>query len=112
MGKLNDSNEREVFAGIYKDKGCPNEEAEFMILYGKQLCLISDGISDIFEDVEVGGLHNVELVEGYALAILRKEHKWQIRNSGRKSYDDYIIAEGTYREGFDKSLNAFRKVLS
>lgn len=106
-----DKNERVVFAGIYKDKGCPNDQAEFMILYGKTLCLISDGISDIFEDCEVGGLHNVELVEGYGLAVFRNKNIWQIRNSARKHYPDYIIAQGTFRQGFYKSLDAFRKVL-
>lgn len=107
-----DNNEpRKVFAGIYKDKGCSNKDAEFMILYGNNLCLIYDGISDIFSDVEVGGLHNVELVEGYSLGVNRNNKKWQIRNSGKKNQKDYIIAEGTYRDKFLESLDPFKKIL-
>jgi len=101
-----------VFAGIYKDKGVDNSEAEFMILYGNTLCLIYDGMSDIFGDCEVGGLHLVELVQGYSLAVLQLEKKWQIRDSGRKHTPDYIIAEGSYTGAFPESLDKFKKALT
>ena len=99
---------QKVLAGIYKFKGEPNEEADFAILYGENLCFIEDGMCDIFHDVECGGLNDMELVEGYALATVTKDRKWQIRNSGLKHTPDYIIAEGTYRGDFVKTLEPFK----
>jgi len=103
---------KKVFAGIYKYKGEPNELADFAILYGETLCFIEDGINDIFSDCEVGGLNDMELVEGYSLAVKASEKKWQIRDSGRKNQADYIIAEGNFGDNFVKSLKPFKIVLS
>lgn len=107
-----------VLGGIYKDKGVSNEEADFMILYNKDLCLIYDGISHIFEDVEhAGDLSRYELVEGYSLGVKQSENIdeciWQIRDSGRKHTDKYIIREGKFNgPGFVASLKPFFKALS
>jgi hypothetical protein len=109
---------KKVFAGIYKDKGVSNEEADFMILYGDSLCLIFDGISDIFEDVECAeNLNRYELVEGYSLGVKKDRSTdvciWQIRDSGRKHTPEYIIKEGSFNgPRFIASLQPFFKVMS
>jgi hypothetical protein len=107
-----------VFAGIYKDKGVSNEDADFMICYNNSMCLIFDGINDIFEDVEhAGDFSRYELIKGYSLGVkqskLTDECIWQIRDSGRKNSKDYIIKEGTFGgPHFIISLKPFMKVLS
>ena len=109
---------KKVFAGIYKDKGVSNEEAEFMILYNNSMCLIFEGIKNIFEDVEhAGDLSRYELVEGYSLGIKKSENPdeciWQIRDSGRKHTKEYIIKQGGFHgAGFVASLQPFFKALS
>ena len=104
--------ERSVFGGIYKDKGVPNEEAEWCIAWGRgSVCVIFDGIAHIEEVVEHGGLHKMELVKGYSLGLKLRENIWQIRNSGRKGQPDYIIGQGKYENGFYESLEKYRKIL-
>lgn len=116
------SETRKVYGGIYKDKGVPTAEADFMIYYNNSLSLIYDDISDIFGDVEhAESLNRYELLEGYALAVVVDKvndtnelgsGKWQIRNSGLKYTDKYVIGEGTYRAGFVSSLAPFFKLMS
>ena len=104
--------EKSVFGGIYKDKGVSNENAEFCIAWGRDcVCAIFDGIQHIEEVVEHGGLHNMELVQGYALALNLVKKEWYIRNSGIKNKPGYIIAKGKYEDGFYESLAKFRKIL-
>jgi hypothetical protein len=105
--------ERSVFGGIYKDKGVPIDEmTEWGIAWGRgSVCFIFDGILHIEEIVEHGGLHNMELVQGYALGLKLHDKIWQIRNSGRKGQPDYIIGHGTYTDGFYESLEKYRKIL-
>lgn len=118
MTNFNQNKTKKVFAGIYKDKGVPNEEADFLILYGDNLCLIYDGITDIFSDVEyVDNINRYELLEGYALGVkeatIEEPAKWQIRDSGRKNQKDYILAEGTIgSKNFIETLKPFFKVMS
>ena len=103
-----------VFAGIYKDKGVSNEDADFMICYNNSMCLIFDGIRDIFEDVEhAGDFSRYELVQGYSLGVKSSDSVWQIRNSGIKHTKDYIIKQGKF-DGpyFVKSLQPFFKAMS
>lgn len=102
---------RTVYGGIYKDKGISNEQAEWRIAWGCDcVCVIFDGIGHIEEIVEHGGIHNMELVAGYALGIKVKEGIWQIRNSSRKYQSDYIIGQGTFVPGFYESLTRYRKI--
>jgi hypothetical protein len=104
--------ERTVYGGIYKDKGVSNDKAEFCIAWGRGfMCFIFDGISHIEEIVEHGGLHNMELVEGYALGINRIKKEWYIRNSAIKHTPEYIIQQGKYEDGFWESLDKYRKIL-
>ena len=101
------------FGGIYKDKKVPLNKAEFMIAWGKDcVCVIYDGIDDIASEVEHGGLHNMELVEGYGLTINKEKNEWYIRNSSRKNQDDYIIAQGKYEPGFYESLKPYLAILN
>lgn len=103
--------ERSVCGGIYKDKGIPNDHAEFCIAWGRNsVCCIFDGINHIEEIVEHGGLHNMELVEGYGLAYKINEKKWFIRNSGIKNQPGYIIAEGSFGDRFIESLKPYLKI--
>ena len=104
--------EKSVFGGIYKDKGVPNEQAEWCIAWGRDcVCLIYDGISDIEEVVEHGGLRNMDLVQGYGLALNLIKKEWYIRNSGIKNQPKYIIGQGKFNDGFYESLAKYRKIL-
>ena len=104
--------EKSVFGGIYKDKGVSNENAEWCIAWGRDcVCVIYDGISHIEEIVEHGGLHNMELVQGYALALNLVKKEWYIRNSGIKNQPGYIIGQGKFNDGFYESLAKYRKIL-
>jgi hypothetical protein len=104
---------RKVFAGIYKVKDMERtEDGAFAILYNNSLCFIFNGISDIFQEVEHGIASDMEFVDGYSLAVITKDNKWQIRDSGRKHTPEYVIAEGTYIGNFEQSLERFKKVLS
>ena len=105
--------ERSVYGGIYKDKGISNEECiEWGIAWGRDsVCFIYDGISHIEEIVEHGGLHNMELVEGYALGLNLIKKEWYIRNSAIKHSPDYIIGKGKYNDGFYESLAKYKKLL-
>ena len=105
--------ERSVFGGIYKDKGVPNEEVtEWSIAWGRDCtCCIYDGITHIEEIVEHGGLHNLELVDGYALGLNLIKNEWYIRNSVRKHEPDYIIGQGKFNPGFYESLEKYRRIL-
>lgn len=108
---------KNVLGGIYKSKGDTNEEAEFAIMYNKSLCFLFDDINHVFSDVE-HGVHGMEFVQGYCLAITKGKNgnpdKWLIRDSGRKNTKEHIIKTGTIRdyECFRDSLEPFFKAMS
>lgn len=102
-----------IVGGIYRDD---NDEPDYDGCYA--LCMGSDrfyfifeGITHIEEIVEIGCAHKMRLVPGYCLAIIKKPKPiWQIRNSSRKCYPDYIISQGNCEESFLESLIPFKKV--
>ena len=57
-------------------------------------------------------LSDMELVEGYALAGVKVAeilYEWQIRDSGRKHSNDYIIARGPAGSRFMNQVNKLSK---
>ena len=90
---------------IYKDG------EDYAIRMGKSLYFLSDGMSDICEDVEIGNINEDKLVEGYCLRVNKLEKKWNIIDTGHKNCKD-IIATGDYKEGFIESLRPITKVFN
>lgn len=106
-----------ILGGIYIDKGVPLNEAEFMICYNGSLCLIYDGISDIFSDVEhAGDFSRYQHLKGYALGIKKEtsttKGTWEIRDSGAKHTDKYILGRGSCTPQFIASLKPFFEAMS
>lgn len=107
-----------VIGGIYTDKD-PNDQdpsAPYAICFGgNAFRFIFDGITHIDEIVELGCAHKMKLVEGYALAMLTKETHLvlQIRDSGKKGQDDYILWECQaplfFRDSMKRYLQIFHK---
>ena len=104
-----------VIGGIYTDKD-PNDQdplAPYAICFGgNAFRFIFDGIEHIDEIVECGCAHKMKLVEGYTLAMLTKETHivLQIRDSGKKGQNDYIIWEGQAPLHFRKSMDRYLKI--
>ena len=107
--------QRLVAGGIYIPKEEPVNgdyyDGKFGLCMGTdRFMFVFDGIDHIENEVELACAHRMKLVEGYCLAINKIEKKWYIRNSGIKGQPGYILAEGEYLEGFEKSLERFMKV--
>lgn len=108
---------RLVIGGIYADKpfdiNNPDDvkNTEYCICFGAdQFYVIYDEIDHIESIVELACAHKMVLVEGYALSINKADKKWSIRNSGLKHLPNYVIASGSYIDGFEQSLNKFLKI--
>jgi len=104
---------RLVIGGIYRDNNdSPDYDGCYSLCMGSDtFYAIFEGITHIEEVVEIGGAHNMRLVEGYTLALIHKPTPmWQIRNSGRKCYPDYIIAKGNCKESFFESLKPLMRI--
>lgn len=98
---------------IYKDEPVNTDyyDGKFGLCMGSDAFMfLFDGIDHIENEVELACAHRMKLVNGYCLAINKKEKKWYIRNSGIKGQPGYILAEGEYLEGFEESLRPFMKV--
>lgn len=78
---------------------------------GERLHFLSDGISDIKEDTEIGNINKKDLLEGYCLSINTKNKKWEIKDTGHKCCKD-IIASGKYKSGFEESLKPIFKIFN
>ena len=86
---------KKLIGGIYK------QGEDYFLSDGRNLYYLFEGISDIQEDVELGG--EGELVKGYCLSLDRENKKWRIKDTGHKCCE-HIITEGSYCNGFEKSL--------
>jgi hypothetical protein len=107
--------QRLVAGGIYILKEEPVNgdyyDGKFGLCMGTdRFMFLVNGIYHIDMEVELACAHRMKLVEGYCLAINKKEKKWYIRNSGIKGQPGYILAEGEYLEGFEESLKPLFKV--
>jgi len=98
-----------VKGGIYK---YPHSE-DYAMYFNGALYFIEPVMPCLDMDVEhTSNLDEFELVDGYALGCVKLEensYQWQIRNSGRKHSDDYIIAKGNASEHFMKQVNEYSK---
>ena len=92
-----------MFGFIYKIDG------DYALRIGGKLHFLSDGISDIKEDVEIGNIDENDLLEGYCLSIDKINKKWKIKDTGFKNCKD-IIASGKYNNGFEESLKPIFKI--
>ena len=103
---------KRVNGGVYIAKGLSidDPEAEWNFLWGKGLMLLYDGINDIFSDIEIGGLHNYQLVDGYSFGINKIEKTWHIRDTGFKGCKHYL-KKGKYINGFEESLQPIFKAI-
>jgi len=103
--------ERIVIGGIYIPKGCKvgDPDVEFNISFGKALHLLYDGMSDIDNDVEIGGFHNYQLVDNYNMSIDKVHKKWKIKDTGFKQCKD-VIATGSYVDGFEESMRPYLRI--
>ena len=101
-----------MIGGIYTDKReeCVDPDAPYAISFGKAFHFLFNGMDHINNIVEIGGAHNMKLVKGYALAVLRNKKIIQIRNSGIKHSPEYIIWQASYEEGFYESLKPYKKI--
>ena len=103
-----------VIGGIYTDKDPDNTDpqAPYCISFGRAFHFIFDGINHIDEIVEIGGAHNMKIVEGYTLAMVGPEDKMklQIRNSSIKGQENYILWECTAGSHFKKSMAKYLKI--
>ena len=82
---------------------------DYALRMGEKLYYLSDGMSAIDEDVEIGGIEKNTLVDGYALRIDRKNKMWKIVDTGHKQCKD-ILKSGKYVDGFEKSIEPILKV--
>jgi len=78
------------------------------LIMGQNVYFLSDGISDIKEDVEIG-YNKKYLLDGYSFGINTKKKEWRIRDTGHNCCKE-IIASGKYKEGFEESLKPFIKI--
>ena len=92
-----------MFGFIYKIEG------DYALRMGKKLHFLSDGISDIDEDVEIGNINESNLIEGYGFSIDKIKKEWRIKDNGFKCCKD-IIVTGKYNNGFEESLKPMLKV--
>lgn len=103
-----------IIGGIYMPKTDSLDkiyDGQFGLCMGSdKFCFLIDGTDHIENEVEIACAHNMKLVEGYALAINKRSKRWEIRNSGIKGQDNYVLAFGDYKDGFEKSLERFKKV--
>lgn len=108
--------ETTIIGGIYTDNPDWQDKStyydgQYALTMGKNaFYFIFNGICDIEEIVELANKHNMILCKGYALAFNTMKKIWQIRDSGKKGMPDYIIAEGSYEDGFPESLRPLMKV--
>ena len=91
-----------MFGFIYKDGG------DYALRMGQKLHFLSDGISAIDEDVEIGNINEKNLVEGYGLSIDKIKKIWKIKDTGFHCCKK-IIASGSYKDGFEESLKPIMK---
>lgn len=104
-----------MIGGIYRDD---NDDPDYDGCYA--LCMgnnafyfIFNGIDHIENIVELACAHKMRKVAGYALALIKQpdgQYEWQIRNSGIKGSDKYILQKGKAEPSFHDSLSKFRKV--
>lgn len=102
---------RRVQGGIYIPKGMSitDPDIEFNVLLGNGLCLLSDEMWCIDQDVEIGGLSNYKQLIGYCLSLDKLKKLWRVKDTGFKGCKD-IIASGRYEDGFEASLKPFLKI--
>lgn len=97
--------------GIYKYPGT----ADYAMYFNGSLYFIEPEMPCLDMDVEhTSNLNDMELLDGYALACVHVisvmyKYEWQIRNSGRKNTDDYIIACGQASKRFMEQINQLKR---
>ena len=84
------------------------EGNDFGLIMGKSVYFLSDGISDIKEDVEIG-YNEKNVLNGYSFGINKVKKIWRIRDTGHNCCKE-VIASGIYNEGFEESLKSFIKI--
>jgi hypothetical protein len=88
-----------VRGGIYIDKGTPLDEVcEFGLCIGDNQTLwfgVNDHIHTLFQLQEHGGMHNLELVEGYSFGINKAKNEFYVRDTGHKNCK-HKLWTGTY----------------
>lgn len=104
--------QRKVIGGIYH---YPEEPQYYFLFMNNATYLIEGEMNSIDKDVEHGLDKNLVLLDGYALASVKTnsnplEYEWQIRNSGVKHTDKYIIARGKANSRFNASVTKFSKL--
>jgi len=108
-----------LIGGIYRDD---NNELDYdgcyaLTMGNDMFYFLFEGIDHIETEVEIACAHKMKLMDGYGLAVKKTNgskyfNEWEIRNSGLKHTDKYIIASGNCGTYFNESLKQFKKIFS
>jgi len=94
-----------TYGFIYKLGG------DYALRMGNTLYFLFDEIDDIETEVEISGINEKDLLEGYCLKLKKAKKEWQVIDTGHKNCKD-IIATGKYSGNFEKSMEKFFKVFN
>ncbi len=86
--------------GIYIDKGQELDQViEFGLFIGGERTIWfepNDTIESIYELTEIGGVGNLEEVEGYSFGINKVHKTWHVKDTGHK-HGKHILWQGQYK---------------
>lgn len=84
---------------IYKEDTAETAEAFGMFIGKGQLSYYypNDHISDLYEDVEVGGELDLKELPQHTFGIIHSKKEWHIKDNS-KNGEEAIIAKGTYED--------------
>ena len=103
-----------VRGGIYIDKGVPLEEVEeFGLCIGPNSTLwfaTGQHINTLYEMQEIGGMHNLQLVEGYSFGINKAKKEWRVKDTGHKNAR-HILWKGSYGGTVEEDVRKLWKSL-
>lgn len=102
---------RKVYGGIYIDKSVTIETAEEVGVYlGKDQTTWFGKDSEVFsftECVDIGGMHNLQYIDGYSFGINKHDKTWHVRDTGFKGCK-HVIFKGTYAdEDFEREVEDY-----
>ncbi len=102
---------RKVYGGIYIDKSVTIETAEeFGVYLGKDQTTWFGKDSEVFsftECVDVGGMYNLQYIDGYSFGINKHDKTWHVRDTGFKGCK-HVIFKGTYAdEDFEREVEDY-----
>ena len=96
-----------VRGGIYIDKGVSLDKVtEFGLCIGAETTLwfeTAGHIDALFDIQEIGGMHNLQLVEGYSFGINKTKKEWHVRDTGHKNCK-HILWKGEYSHDVEKEI--------